>query len=177
MIADQVRYSTVDSPIGSLLLSSDSDGEVLTGLYIESQKYEPARDDRWQRDDAPFRDAIRQLAAYFAGDLHQFDLPIKFHGTEFQRRVWNALRAIPFGETTTYAALAARVGSAGSARAVGAAVGRNPISIIVPCHRVVGTSGSLTGYAGGLDRKHWLLQHERAVPADSERFALTSEQC
>lgn len=177
MIADNVLYATVDSPIGSLLLSSDSDGAVLTGLYIESQKYEPTRDDRWRRDDAPFRDAIRQLAAYFAGDLHQFDLPIEFQGTDFQRRVWEALRAIPFGETITYAELAVRVGSAGSARAVGAAVGRNPMSIIVPCHRVVGSSGSLTGYAGGLDRKRWLLQHERPVPAPSERFALTSEQC
>lgn len=163
MSVEKVYYTVIDSSLGALTLTSY--GEALTGLYLEAHKGGPERGDRWERLDDAFREAKGQLAAYFAGELRDFDLPVALRGTEFQRRVWQALQAIPYGETLSYAELAARIGAAGSARAVGTAVGRNPISIIVPCHRVVGSGGSLTGYAGGLDRKRWLLEHECAVHA------------
>jgi methylated-DNA-[protein]-cysteine S-methyltransferase len=174
MTPENVCWTTVESLIGRLLLTSD--GSALTGVYMELHKGGPQPTDRWRRDDGPFRETAAQLADYFAGNLRDFDLPIAFHGTEFQRDVWEALRAIPCGETITYAELAVRVGRAGSARAVGAAVGRNPVSIIVPCHRVVGSSGRLTGYAGGLDRKRWLLEHEGAIPAGLELLMATPER-
>lgn len=175
MIAEHVRYTTIASPIGALLLTSDPEGECVTGLYMESHKGGPTPSKRWEPDAGAFRETARQISAYFAGELRSFDVPVRLVGTDFQLLVWEALREIPFGETVTYGDLAGRIGCAGSARAVGAANGRNPVSIIVPCHRVIGSSGSLTGYGGGLDRKRWLLQHERAVPTRSEQLLLASE--
>ena len=165
----RVTYTTLDSPIGPLLLTSD--GEALAGIYMESHKRGPQPEGDWRRDSSPFRDVADQLAGYFAGRRRRFNLPIALGGTEFQRRVWSALREIEFGHTLCYAELAERIGSPAAVRAVGAAVGRNPISIIIPCHRVVGSNGHLTGFAGGLERKRWLLDHEGAdvAPAAARR--------
>jgi methylated-DNA-[protein]-cysteine S-methyltransferase len=150
----------MDSPVGELRLTSD--GRALTGVYLEAHGGEPLKetDPGWERDEAPFQDAITQLRAYFAGALRAFALPLAPAGTDFQKRVWSALAAIPFGETRSYGAIAREIGRPGAARAVGLANGSNPISIIVPCHRVIGADGTLTGYGGGLDRKRWLLAHE-----------------
>jgi methylated-DNA-[protein]-cysteine S-methyltransferase len=156
---DQVTYSFMESPIGRLLLLSD--GVALGGVYMESHKRGPQLVPHWQRDDRSLASVADQLRAYFAGELQQFDVPLALGGTEFQLRVWNALRAISFGHTQSYAELADCIGAPRAVRAVGAAVGRNPASIIVPCHRVVGSDGGLTGFAGGLARKSWLLEHER----------------
>jgi methylated-DNA-[protein]-cysteine S-methyltransferase len=116
----------------------------------------------WQRDDAALQAVRDQLKAYFNGRLHDFELPLRMVGTPFQHLVWEGLRAIPYGETVSYAELAIRIGRPGASRAVGSANGRNPISIVVPCHRVIAADGTLGGYGGGLDRKEWLLQHELA---------------
>jgi methylated-DNA-[protein]-cysteine S-methyltransferase len=153
-------YTRIDSPIESLLLSSD--GESLTSLSMLTQRHGPFFSDDWKLADnaKPFAEARRQLAAYFAGELTEFDLPLKLIGTEFQKTVWQELQNIPYGVTISYGELAQRVGNPNSSRAVGAANGRNPISIIVPCHRVIGANGKLTGYGGGMDRKEWLLAHE-----------------
>jgi len=158
-------FTTTPSPLGELLLVSD--GEALTGLYTDGARYARGVDPSWRRDPAPFREAERQLAAYFAGESVAFDLPLRPRGTAFQRGVWDALRAIPFGERVGYGELARRLGRPGAGRAVGHANARNPIAVVVPCHRVVGAGGGLTGYAGGLDRKRWLLDHEarHAPPA------------
>jgi methylated-DNA-[protein]-cysteine S-methyltransferase len=150
-----VRYTVLDSPIGPLLATADDAGAV-SGLWFDRAPAEG-----WQRDDDALAGLGDQLDAYFAGTLTRFDLPLAPVGTEWQRRVWDALTDIPYGETVSYAELAARIGRPSACRAVGAANGRNPISVIVPCHRVVGTSGSLTGYGGGIERKAWLLDHER----------------
>jgi methylated-DNA-[protein]-cysteine S-methyltransferase len=149
----------LDSPVGPLLLVGD--GTALTGLYMGEHKHMPALPDGCRRDDGAFREARAQLRAYFAGARTTFDLPLRGVGTPFQERVWRGLREIPFGQTESYGALAKRLGDANASRAVGMANGRNPISIIVPCHRVVGANGALTGYGGGLERKQWLLEHER----------------
>ena len=156
-----MKYFThVDSPLGTMLLVSN--GSSLTGLYFVGQKYvaQPAED--WIQTEVaqPFPDVKRQLAEYFAGERRTFDLPLSFEGTPFQQRVWRAIAAIPHGQTISYGALARSVGTPRSVRAAGAATGRNPISLVVPCHRVVGSDGSLTGYAGGLDRKRRLLALE-----------------
>ncbi len=151
-------FTTLDSPIGELLLTSD--GSALTGLFMPSQKHAREARSDWRRDPAVFRVAREQLAAYFASDLHEFDLPLAPAGTEFQRTVWCALHGISFGRTESYGALARRIGAPKASRAVGLANGRNPISIVVPCHRVIGADGSLTGYGGGIERKRWLLAHE-----------------
>lgn len=150
-------YATAQSPIGELLFTAD--GHALTGLYLETEKGEGLLNGS-QRDDGWFSAAKAQLAAYFAGELTQFDLLVAPHGTAFQWRVWQALLSIPYGTTTSYGRIASQLGEAKAARAVGLANGRNPISIIIPCHRVIGASGALTGYGGGLDRKAWLLAHE-----------------
>ena len=155
-------YSKIESPIGELLLTADARG--ITGLYMNAKEKLPDASSRC--DDAVFQEAKRQIDAYFAGGLKVFDLPIAFTGTPFQNDVWKALCDIPFGETLSYGGLARRVGRPTASRAVGAANGRNPISIIVPCHRVIGADGSLTGYGGGMDRKRWLLQHEGVLPAE-----------
>lgn len=166
-------FSAVPSPIGELLLTSD--GDALTGLYLENHKGGPALADHRRRDDDRLRPAVEQIAAYFAGERETFDLPIALRGTEFQKSVWEALLAIPFGATVTYASLAKSIGAPAAVRAVGAAVGRNPVSIIVPCHRVVGSAGALTGYAGGIERKRWLLEHEGPKSVGPTGvFALTS---
>ena len=117
----------------------------------------------WQRDDSVFQSVREQLEAYFEGELRDFELPLRMAGTPFQHLVWEGLRAIPYGETVSYAELARRIGRPGASRAVGSANGRNPIAIVVPCHRVIAADGTLGGYGGGLDRKEWLLQHEAAV--------------
>jgi methylated-DNA-[protein]-cysteine S-methyltransferase len=151
--------SELDSPVGPLLLLGD--GRALTGLYMGEHKHLPPLPAGCRRDDKPFREARAQLRAYFAGTRTEFDLPLRSAGSPFQQSVWRGLREIPFGQTESYGALAKRLGNANASRAVGLANGRNPISIIVPCHRVVGATGALTGYGGGLGRKRWLLAHER----------------
>jgi methylated-DNA-[protein]-cysteine S-methyltransferase len=157
----QVCHTTAESPIGRLLLLADDEG--LVGVYMENHKggVRPVGPRAMNHD--VLERAQRQFREYFAGHRREFDLPLSLQGTEFQRRVWQALCEIPFGETRSYAEIARRAGRPIATRAVGAAVGRNPISIIVPCHRVVGSDGSLTGFAGGLNRKRWLLAHERAL--------------
>lgn len=151
-------YCHIPSPIGELLLTSD--GSSLTRIYMQKQKYGSEVKAEWQKDEASFKEAKRQLDAYFGGELKQFDLPLAPAGTEFQQSVWRALMDIPYGETLSYGELARRLGSDKRTRAVGMANGRNPISIIIPCHRVIGADGSLTGYGGGIERKRWLLAHE-----------------
>ncbi|HEX7187332.1 MAG TPA: methylated-DNA--[protein]-cysteine S-methyltransferase [Actinomycetes bacterium] len=147
--------TTVDSPVGQLLLTSD--GESLTRLLFAA-----APDPDWSTEPCAVLDrAVAQLAEYFAGERTDFDLPLEPAGTPFQLTVWQALRDIPYAETINYGQLALRVGNAKASRAVGLANGRNPISIVVPCHRVIGADGSLTGYGGGLDRKRTLLDLER----------------
>ncbi|MFE6891146.1 methylated-DNA--[protein]-cysteine S-methyltransferase [Streptomyces sp. NPDC057694] len=154
------RYTTLDSPLGELLLTADASG-ALTSLSVPGQKGGRTVQEGWVRDPEPFAEAVRQLAAYFAGELKDFDLELKPEGTEFRRRVWDALDAVPYGSTTTYGEVAARIGASRAAvRAVGGAVGANPLLILRPCHRVIGADGSLTGYAGGLDRKVRLLSLE-----------------
>jgi methylated-DNA-[protein]-cysteine S-methyltransferase len=147
-------YTRHPSPVGDLLLLGSDDG--LTGLYMHGEPPAGARP-------APFDAARDQLDAYFAGELERFDLPLAAAGTPFQLRVWDELQRIPFGETISYSELAERIGNPRTVRAVGLANGRNPISIIVPCHRVIGADGSLVGYGGGLERKRWLLEHEAVV--------------
>lgn len=167
-------YSFVPSPLGDLLLTGD--GVALTRLYMTDQKYADSVDPAWKRDDRLFKSATAQLDAYFAGTLAQFDLTLAPQGTEFQQSVWKALLDIPFGQTESYGSLATRLGKPGASRAVGLANGRNPISIIIPCHRVIGANGSLTGYGGGIDRKRWLLRHERALPVDESASPQPGQQ-
>lgn len=151
------HYRAIDSPIGLLTLAGY--GQTLTNLRMVDQTYEPNRTG-WSSDPAAFGDAVDQLNAYFAGELTDFDLELDLRGTAFQRQVWQALLTIPFGETRSYGEIAEQIGAPGAARAVGLANGHNPIAIVVPCHRVIGASGSLTGYGGGLDRKRSLLALE-----------------
>lgn len=159
-----IRYTRIPTPLGTLLATAD--GKALTGLYYEGGRHAPKAAREWTEDAAcpPLAACAKQVADYLDGKRKDFDLPMAAQGTDFQRRVWKEIARIPYGKTITYAELAKRAGSPGSARAAGAATGRNPLSIIVPCHRVVGTSGSLTGYAGGLDRKERLLKLE-GIPA------------
>ncbi|MCG5434472.1 methylated-DNA--[Mycobacterium sp. MYCO198283] len=154
-----VYYRTVDSPIGPLTLAGS--GRGLMHLRMTEQSHEPSRAG-WRRDDRAFSDAVDQLAQYFAGERTAFDVELELAGTPFQRRVWTALRDIPYGETRSYGQIAALLGAPGASRAVGLANGRNPVSVIVPCHRVIGANGSLTGYGGGVERKRLLLGLERA---------------
>jgi methylated-DNA-[protein]-cysteine S-methyltransferase len=157
-------FCYVDSPIGRLMLTSD--GTALTGLYMNLYRNKPSKlpglGDDWIQNATidPLPAAARQLKEYFAGKRREFDLPLRMQGTEFQQRVWRELTKIPFGETRSYGQLAKRLNNPNGSRAVGLANGRNPIAIIVPCHRVIGADGSLTGFGGGLDRKEWLLTHE-----------------
>jgi methylated-DNA-[protein]-cysteine S-methyltransferase len=152
--------TTIDSPIGELTITAQ-DG-VLTGVHMHDQRHFPPIPVTAERDDAALAPIVAQLDAYFAGELTDFDLPLQLRGTPFQRRVWTALQEIPYGETISYGELARRVGNPKASRAVGLANGRNPVAIVVPCHRVIGADGSLTGYGGGLDRKVWLIEHEAA---------------
>jgi methylated-DNA-[protein]-cysteine S-methyltransferase len=153
-----VRYRTVDSPVGLLTLAG-RDGRLMH-LRMADQTYEPSRDG-WVSDPTAFPDAVDQLDAYFAGDLTTFDLDLDLVGTVFQRRVWEALTTIPYGETRSYGEIARQIDAPGAFRAVGLANGHNPIGIIVPCHRVIGANGSLTGYGGGIERKRMLLGMEK----------------
>ncbi|PYT38799.1 MAG: cysteine methyltransferase [Acidobacteria bacterium] len=153
-----VFYTTLESPVGTLLLAGDS--QALRIVSFQSSKHaEPPQAD-WKQDKAPFAEVIRQLRAYFRGERKEFDLPLAPEGTEFQLRVWNRLRTIPYGETISYAQLAERIGNPKAVRAVGLANGSNPIPIIIPCHRVIGSDGSLTGFGGGLPTKKMLLELE-----------------
>jgi methylated-DNA-[protein]-cysteine S-methyltransferase len=159
-----VRCATLDTPLGPLMVAASDRG--LRGLWFDGQRHFAGRAPEWVIDqaDAMIRAAMAQLGAYFAGSLRVFDLPLDPLGTSFQRAVWNAISRVPYGATQSYSALAQCAGAAGSARAAGAATGRNPLSIVVPCHRIVGAQGALTGYAGGLDRKRALLAIERGEP-------------
>lgn len=162
--ADAPTYWTaLDSPVGRLLLTAGPDG-ALTSLSVPGQKGGRTVQDGWRHDPGPFREAADQLAAYFAGELTEFRLPLRAEGTAFRTRVWDALDAVPYGRTTTYGEIAARIGvSRAAVRAVGGAIGANPLLIVRPCHRVIGADGTLTGYAGGLTRKTWLLTLEGAL--------------
>ena len=157
-------FCYVESPIGRLMLTTD--GTALTGLYMNLYRNKPSKlpglGDDWIQNATidPLPAAARQLKEYFAGKRREFDLPLRMEGTEFQQRVWRELTKIPFGETRSYGQLAKRLNNPNGSRAVGLANGRNPVAIIVPCHRVIGADGSLTGFGGGIERKEWLLTHE-----------------
>jgi methylated-DNA-[protein]-cysteine S-methyltransferase len=177
-------YCHFESPIGRLLLTSD--GEALTGLYMEPS-HKTQCTEGWLHDGGAgaLPATVRQLSEYFKGARRDFDLPLRLQGTAFQQRVWQELTEIPFGETWSYGQLAKRIGKPSASRAVGLANGSNPIAVIVPCHRVIGTDGTLTGYGGGLERKRWLLAHEglgyisgkvtvKTAPVSSDLFAATA---
>jgi methylated-DNA-[protein]-cysteine S-methyltransferase len=151
-----MHAALLPSPVGPLFVESDDEGR-LTRLYTDGHRLHAGA----PRDDGAFAAVAEQLGEYFAGERTRFDLPLAARGTEFERRVWDALVEIPFGETVSYGELARELGSV--ARAVGRANARNPIGIVVPCHRVIGATGKLTGYAGGLDMKRTLLDHERGI--------------
>jgi methylated-DNA-[protein]-cysteine S-methyltransferase len=151
-----MRYTLLDSPLGDLLFAADND--ALVGIWFaDTERPDTAE---WQRDARPFGEVTEQLQAYFAGELTEFRLELAPRGTPFQHRVWDAIQQIPYGTTTTYGRLAETLGEPRASRAVGLANGRNPIPIVIPCHRVIGADGSLTGYGGGMHRKQWLLAHE-----------------
>lgn len=155
-----LQYRTIDSPVGPLTLAGV--GSTLMHLRMVDQTHEPDRSDWEPAKNGAFTDVVDQLSAYFSGDLTEFDLDIKLPGTKFQQKVWEALRTIPYGETRSYGEIALQIGSPGAFRAVGLANGRNPIGIIVPCHRVIGAGGGLTGYGGGIGRKRALLTLEKS---------------
>ena len=157
-----ISSMTIESPLGPILFVCED--SCLTGLYFVGQKYQKMPAPGWREDTGSpvLREAAAQLAEYFAGGRRSFDMPLRPKGTAFQEAVWRAIAAIPYGWTASYADLAKKIGRPAATRAVGAAVGRNPISIVIPCHRVIGKDGSLTGYAGGVDRKKALLDMERA---------------
>lgn len=167
-------HTVVDSPVGALTLVA-IDG-VLTGLYMDLQRHRPLAERFGEPDPTPFPTVIKQLDEYFAGARTEFDLPMTLIGTPFQRTVWAALREIPYGETVSYGYLAERIGRPTAARAVGLANGRNPIGIIVPCHRVVGATGDLTGYGGGLERKQHLLDFERVTGGSQHRLGFAPDR-
>lgn len=163
-------HVVVDSPVGPLTLVA-LDG-ALSALHMDMQRHRPPAETFGAPGDPhtdPFATVAEQLSAYFAGELTEFDLPLTLRGTPFQKRVWGLLQEIPYGETATYGQLATELGKPSASRAVGLANGRNPISVIVPCHRVIGSTGDLTGYGGGLDRKRYLLDFERKIysPVDA----------
>ncbi len=157
------RHRRWDSPIGTYLLVVDDEGR-LAGVYRDGQRHLPPEAVLGERDDSVAEEVVEQLRDYFAGTRRDFDLELAPRGTDFQREVWAGLREIGYGETTTYGELARRIGRPRASRAVGAATGRNPWSIVVPCHRLVGGNGSLTGYAGGLEAKEFLLELESGGP-------------
>lgn len=158
----KIRYRTLPSPVGPLTLAGV--GATLMHLRMADQTHEPDRSG-WEPDQDAFGDVAEQLDAYFAGAATEFDVEMNLIGTEFQRRVWAALQTIPYGQTRSYGQIAEQIGAPGASRAVGLANGRNPIAIIVPCHRVIGSGGAMTGYGGGLDRKRTLLDLEAKNPA------------
>lgn len=158
-----IYYRWVESLLGELLLTGNE--RSLTGLYLKGQKHFPHMSEEWQETDEleVFDQTQQQLSEYFAHKRQRFNLSLAAQGTPFQKQVWQHLHKIPFGETISYGSLAKGISKPGAARAVGAANGHNPISIIVPCHRVIAANGNMTGYAGGIDRKQWLLRHEQAA--------------
>jgi len=160
-MSSPTRFAWFSSPIGDLLLTAREG--ALTSLHMIDDRSDHPIPDDWREGDDLLKTASEQLGAYFEGRLQRFDLPINLIGTPFQLGVWERLRKIPYGETISYMELARRVGNPSASRAVGSANGRNPISIIVPCHRVIAAAGTLGGYGGGLDRKLWLLEHEAHV--------------
>ncbi len=159
----KIYFTEFASPIGRLRLTGD--GAAITGVFMESERHDSIQARGAVRDAAPLREAQRQLEEYFAGERREFSLELAAAGTDFQRQVWQALREIPYGVTASYGDIAKRIRNPNAVRAVGLANGRNPISIIVPCHRVIGANGSLTGYGGGLERKSFLLALEKRVVA------------
>ena len=154
-----IHYDYLDTPIGRLLLAADDAGL----RYVEFERIDQGEriSPSWRRGRRHLDAVVGQLEAYFAGELHAFDLPLAAEGTDFRKAVWDALVRIPYGETISYGELARRIGDPSASRAVGAANGANPLPIIVPCHRVIGANGKLTGFGGGLPVKQWLLEHER----------------
>ncbi len=163
-MADSTCFSHFDSPVGRITIEGNE--RAVSGLHMTPHRHWRGLDPCWQQSDATFTEVRRQLAEYFAGQRQEFNVPLDLVGTPFQRRVWQELVRIPFGATISYAELAQRIGQPTAVRAVGSANGRNPVSIIVPCHRVIGADGRLTGYGGGLDKKQWLLDWERRAEAN-----------
>jgi methylated-DNA-[protein]-cysteine S-methyltransferase len=161
-------YTVVDSPVGELLLGGEAGSPALRRLWFVDGEVAEVADPSWRCDDEGFPDARRQLDEYFAGERRAFDLELDLIGTDWERRVWEALLSVPYGETRSYGEIATQLCTIRAARAVGMANGRNPVAVIVPCHRVIGASGQLTGYGGGLARKRTLLDLE------SGRLALTA---
>jgi len=162
-------YHYLDTSIGTLLLAGN--GEALTLLGFPSGSMARRHEPDWQEDAGPFAEVVNQLQGYFAGERQCFELPLAPSGTAFQQQVWSTLQKIPFGETWSYGQLAAHIGKPTASRAVGAANGLNPIPVIIPCHRVIGASGKLTGFGGGLDTKRYLLNLEAGVRAPGLEFA------
>jgi len=164
-LPNDLAYDQFDTPIGPLTIAADSDG--LRYVVFAQSRHRPLTGPQWRRDAEYLREPRQQLLAYFAGELTQFDLPLAASGTDFQHRAWQALRTIPYGETRSYSDQATAIGSPRAVRAIGLANGRNPLPIIVPCHRVIGRDGSLTGFGGGLDCKRWLLDFEAKLRASN----------
>ena len=156
-----ITFTEIDSPIGKLLIYGTTRG--LSGIMMTRQRHFDGKQKDWERNDAHWSAVAKQLREYFDGKRRDFEIPLDVEGTEFQTKVWAALRKIPFGRTASYADIARKIGKPKAMRAVGMANGRNPVSIVVPCHRVIGADGSLTGYGGGLDRKKILLDLESRV--------------
>jgi methylated-DNA-[protein]-cysteine S-methyltransferase len=154
-----INYTYMESPVGRLLLAGDEEG--LRFVSFAEGKHPPKPESDWRYHTEPLQRAVGQLSDYFAGNLRRFDMPLQLRGTPFQLTVWRALQDIPYGQTISYGELARRVGNPHGSRAVGLANGSNPIAIVVPCHRVIGSNGKLTGYGGGLDNKETLLALER----------------
>ena len=165
-----LTYDIVQSPIGRLILASD--GAALVGVWMANASPDDASWSHLKGDDDVLAQTRGELEEYFDGRRRTFTVPLAPNGTEFQRSVWSALTEIPYGKTISYAELARRLGNEAAVRAVGAANGRNPIPVIVPCHRVIGSDGSLTGFGGGLPRKKWLLQHENALPLEQAELGV-----
>ncbi|MBZ0222365.1 MAG: methylated-DNA--[protein]-cysteine S-methyltransferase [Dokdonella sp.] len=154
-----MQYDLLKTPIGQLLLAADADG--LHHIRFDRADRDAVIEPHWQRGGEWLEPVLAQLRAYFDGELQHFNLPLAASGTPFRTSVWHALTQIPYGETISYGELARRIGNPAASRAVGAANGANPLPIVVPCHRVIGASGTLTGFGGGLPVKQWLLEHER----------------
>lgn len=168
-----MHRARIDSPIGDLMIAGDHDTIVMLGRIRDTEpEAEWVRLNRY----AAIKEAAQQLSAYWAGELFEFGLPLAPNGTVFQQKVWDALRTIPYGTTVSYGHIARRIGAPRACRAVGAANGRNPIGIVVPCHRVIGANGTLTGYAGGLDVKRQLLEHESRVVRNVQRDVSSYEE-